>query len=281
MLLLSSAFNYISTNFNNIKCQYIVNIPNNYTIYSSDNEEFYIKYIYGKLNTKPNTPYNPQVSKSTKSKNNNQITHPNISQKKVYLTFDDGPSKLTLEVLKVLDEHQVKATFFVVGSKCESYHSVINKIKSGGHALGLHSYSHNYSNLYSNFENFYNEMKRTQEIIKNITGDEVNIIRFPGGSYKRLNKDFYNYLENLNFKIYDWNLSCGDGTSPTPSPEQMVINSTENYNKYKDIILLMHSRDTDKNTLEALPKIIEFYKSKNYKFEVITKETPEYIFPFK
>lgn len=278
---MSSIFNYISTNFNDIKCQYMVSLPNNYTIYSSDNEEFYIKFIYGKLNSKPNGSHTTQTSIKNNNKINGTKNKPNSLQRKVYLTFDDGPSKLTLKVLKVLDEHQVKATFFVVGSKCKSYPQVISKIKENGHAIGLHSFSHNYSYLYSNYENFYNEMKQTQDIIKNITGDEINIIRFPGGSYKRLNKDFYSYLKENNFRIYDWNLSCGDGTTPTPTVEDMFINSTDEYSKYKDIFLLMHSRDTDNNTLEALPKIIEFYKSKNYKFEVITEQTPEYIFPFK
>lgn len=280
-LLINSTFNYIITNFNNIKCQYLVSFSSNYTIYSTDNEEFYINYIYGKLKKHPIKPLAPQNITLNKDKVKISKNKPSSYQKKIYLTFDDGPSNLTLKVLKVLDEHQVKATFFVIGSKCKTYPQVILKIKEGGHSIGLHSYSHNYSYIYSSYENFYNEMKKSQEIIKVITGDEINIIRFPGGSYRRLNKDFYTLLNELNFKIYDWNLSCGDGTSPTPSVEKMFIYSTKDSNKYSDIILLMHSRDTDHNTLEALPRIIEYYKNKGYKFDIITKETPEYIFPFK
>lgn len=249
------------------KTDYKINSENKINDYIED--DVYIKYIYDKLKS----------SKQTNSQNTNLKPKKN-REKIIYLTFDDGPSKLTLDVLKVLDQYDIKATFFVVGSNVKVYPEVIVKLKEHGHAIGLHSYTHNYKHIYANHQNFIDEMIATQTLIYNITQEKVDIIRFPGGSYKRLNKDFYCELKKYNFKIYDWNISSQDGISSQSDEDTILKSATENSSR-SNIILLMHCRETDKKTLHVLPKIIEFYKSKGYKFETINQSTPEYIFPFK
>jgi peptidoglycan/xylan/chitin deacetylase (PgdA/CDA1 family) len=242
--------------------------------YDYREEEFYINKIYVKLN-------NRQIASSvTLPLITNEKEKHKSNSKVIYLTFDDGPSKLTLDVLKVLDEHKVKATFFVIGNKVKQYPEITKEIHEKGHLLALHSYSHDYKKIYSDYENFINEMEYTQNLIYDIAKYKSYIIRFPGGSYKRLNAEFYNLLKKKNYKIYDWNISSGDGIGKNNDPETIYKNAT-NYGKNSKIILLMHCRQTDNETLCALPKIIDFYKKEGFKFETLDKYEDDYVFPFK
>lgn len=250
--------------------KYSMNYDNNYDF---KEDEFNININYVKLNNRKIASVTPPLI------TNNNDKHKKDS-KVIYLTFDDGPSKLTLDVLKVLDEQNVKATFFVVGNKVKQSPEIIREIHTKGHLLALHSYSHDYNKIYSNYENFIDEMEYTQNLIYDITKYKSYIIRFPGGSYKRLNAEFYNILKEKNYKIYDWNISCGDGISLNKDAETIYKNAVS-YGKRSNIILLMHCRQTDSATLTALPKIIKFYKDEGFKFETLDKCEQDYIFPFK
>ncbi|WP_242946795.1 polysaccharide deacetylase family protein [Clostridium haemolyticum] len=85
-------------------------------------------------------------------------------KKKVYLTFDDGPtSKVTLDILDVLKEHNVKATFFVVGKEIQNRETVLKKIYNEGHSIGLHTYSHSFKKIYKNDDSFVKEMLDVQK----------------------------------------------------------------------------------------------------------------------
>lgn len=242
--------------------------------YDYKEDEFYINFVYVKLN-------NRQIASSvTLPLITNEKEKHKSNSKVIYLTFDDGPSKLTLDVLKVLDEHKVKATFFVIGNKVKQYPEITKEIHEKGHLLALHSYSHDYKKIYSDYESFINEMEYTQNLIYDITKFKSYIIRFPGGSYKRLNAEFYSLLKKKNYKIYDWNISCGDGISKNNDSETIYKNAT-NCGRNSKIILLMHCRQTDNETLCALPKIIDFYKNEGFKFETLDKYEDDYVFPFK
>ncbi|MDE6608589.1 MAG: polysaccharide deacetylase family protein [Lachnospiraceae bacterium] len=76
-----------------------------------------------------------------------------VKMRKVYLTFDDGPSVYTGEILDILKEYDVKATFFVVGKEGEKYEELYKRIVEEGHTLGMHSYSHKYSEIYETEQN--------------------------------------------------------------------------------------------------------------------------------
>ena len=77
------------------------------------------------------------------------LTNNNLNQKKVYLTFDDGPSDHTDEILDILKKNKVRATFFVVGKETEHAKKMYRRIILEGHTLGMHSYSHNYDQIYA------------------------------------------------------------------------------------------------------------------------------------
>lgn len=197
-------------------------------------------------------------------------------EKNIYLTFDDGPSKNVLpKILDILKEKNVKATFFVIGKEIEGKEDILKRVFNEGHSIGLHSFSHERNNIYSSNENFLNEMIKTQKLIKKEIGISPNILRFPFGTNNmtyRITPSMVSLLHNNNFKIYDWNIDSGDGASPNASSSTYIKNSKSNKD---NIILLMHCADINKNTIGALPSIIDYYKSKDYNFKVIDENTKE------
>lgn len=203
-------------------------------------------------------------------------------KKEIYLTFDDGPSyKTTGNVLDVLKENDVKATFFIVGKHIEGKEDTLKRVVKEGHSLGLHTYSHDFKTIYRNNEAFIDEMLKCQNEVYKVTGVKTDIIRFPGGSAKRLNKDFKKELEEKHFKVYDWNVAISDGVDHRAPASKLYREATKRKKPLSKIILLMHCDYLNKNTYIALPDIIKFYKDKGYEFKVIDKNTPEFVFPYK
>lgn len=196
--------------------------------------------------------------------------------KVIYLTFDDGPGgKNTKQVLDILKEEGVPATFFLIGEQILGQEDLVNRIKNEEHSIGLHSMSHDKQKLYTSNENFLKEMIEEQKIISNITGETVNILRFPFGAnnnFYKLKPSLIDLLHKNNFKIYDWNVDSTDGANPSAMPSLYVKKSLSTKNP---IILLMHCGYLNKNSPKALKEIIKYYKSQNYVFKKITEDTPE------
>lgn len=210
--------------------------------------------------------------------NSNYISTDN-DKKIVYLTFDDGPIPVvTDKILDVLKEYNVKATFFVVGKEIDGREEILNRIYKDGHSIGLHTYSHKFRKIYSSNDAFIDEMIKTQTKVKDITGFSSNIIRFPGGSCNHLTKNFLTQLHKNNFKIYDWNVNLEDGVKPNLSVNGLINNAKKYKKSYDRLIVLMHCNSNNKNTVKALPGIIEYYKSLGYEFDSIKDTTEEYYY---
>ncbi len=180
---------------------------------------------------------------------------------KVYLTFDDGPSKHTEKILDVLDEYGVKATFFVVGREGEENAERLRMIYERGHSIGMHSYSHDYSEIYESVEAFRADFLKSKQYIYDATGVETIHYRFPGGSSNALSdlsmQVFIDFLEEQGMEYYDWNVSSGDGSSILLPVEMIVDNCTAKLSRYETSIVLMHDSASKTTTLEALPEILE------------------------
>ena len=128
------------------------------------------------------------------------ITDVNKEKKIIYLTFDDGPSILTDKVLDILKANNVKATFFIIGNQINGFENVIKRIHDDGHSFGLHTYTHKFKRIYSSRDAFIKEMLECRSEINKLTGISSKIIRFPGGSSKRLTNTYLNKLHSYNFK---------------------------------------------------------------------------------
>ena len=204
-----------------------------------------------------------------------------LESKKVYLTFDDGPSNsITLKILNILKESNVKATFFVVGSQIKNRENIIKKIYSDGNGIGLHSYSHIYKKVYRSSDSFIDEMNKTAREVHNVIGINPKAIRFPAGSKKHLNKKLASRLHDLGYKIFDWNISADDGFNNNIAATKIYKNSIANKEKFTRAIITLHCSEENKETVKALPRIIKHYKDAGYVFMIINKDTHEYYFKY-
>ena len=196
---------------------------------------------------------------------------------KVYLTFEDGPSENTEAILDILDQYQVKATFFVVGKTDEESQALYKRIVEDGHTLGMHSYSNKYSTIYESKEAFESDFTQLRDYLYELTGVESHYYRFPGGSSNQISNvdmaEFIQYLDSQNVVYYDWNVSSGDATSQAYSSEDIVANVTSNVVKYKTSVVLLHDADDKSTTVEALAPLIEALQAMNAQILPIDEDT--------
>ncbi len=204
------------------------------------------------------------------------------SPKTVYLTFDDGPSDYTLDILNILQKYDIKATFFMCGSKTEKDKEIMKKVAEAGHSIGIHSLAHKYDEIYSSPEAFLKDFNATYQNIYEATGIKPNIYRFPGGSINNSNRFIYRQLiaevTRRGFVYYDWNVSAedADNAATWTSVYKSVTKGMEN--KDRAVILMHDSREVSVLTLEDL---IIYLKDKGYSFDKITNETRPEIFGYK
>lgn len=209
------------------------------------------------------------------------VAPPSSSHKTIYLTFDDGPSQRTPEVLKILRDNGVKATFFFVNGKKHNHY--MKDVVAEGHAIALHSYTHDYKTIYTTDEAFFNDLQQISDLVYNETGIRTKLMRFPGGGSNTISRK-YNQKEKImtrltqkvgemGYTYFDWNISSGDASYPSPSPAQIVENC-KRLPKSDSVIVLMHDAGDKKNTVAALPEVIAYYKSLGYSFATLNKDVP-------
>ena len=178
----------------------------------------------------------------------------------VYLTFDDGPSIYTDEILDILAEYDVKATFFVCGKPDAKYTDSYKRIVDEGHTLGMHSYSHKYSDIYSSVDAFSEDFKKLRHFLYDTTDVLPKYYRFPGGSSNKVTKvdihELMDVLEADGVTYFDWNVSAGDDRAGA-TKDTIYNNIVGNIPRFKHCIVLMHDAADKKSTVEALPEVIE------------------------
>ncbi|NLK27333.1 MAG: polysaccharide deacetylase [Clostridiales bacterium] len=181
--------------------------------------------------------------------------------KKVYLTFDDGPSIYTNDILDILANYNVKATFFVIGKTDEESKKIYQRIVEEGHTLGMHSYSHDYNKIYNSLEDFDKDFTKLWNLLYDIIGYRPKIYRFPGGSANQVNdngmEDFIRYLNQKSVIYYDWNVVNKDATGVDYTKEQLVDNVLETMTGKTNCVVLLHDASTKKSTVDSLPVLIE------------------------
>ena len=227
------------------------------------------------ISSKPQKPVAPPVS-SVKAYTESETQLP-AGSKVCYLTFDDGPSENTLQILDILNKYNAKATFFVVGTGKLEY---IKNIVAQGSKVGIHCNSHKYSVCYASDEAYLNDLAAISAKIEGYIGTKPDILRFPGGSSntvsrthcKGLMSRLSNTVTQMGYQYFDWNVSSGDAEPKSSSADQIasrVINQAKGKNR---ICVLMHDNLAKKNTVQALPQIIEQLQAMGYTFEVLSKD---------
>ena len=195
-------------------------------------------------------------------------------KKVAYLTFDDGPSNNTHQILDILKQNNIKATFFVLGSQVEIFPETTNRIYNEGHYIANHGYSHKYSEIYQSPEQVLNEFNQCNQIVaKTINVPEYNshLFRFPGGSvggkYAELKKQAITLLEQNDILHIDWNSLTGDSEKVNPTEEYLMDNLQKTTEGKNSLVILMHDAQAKKITAETLTKVIEYLQQQGYSFE--------------
>ena len=197
-------------------------------------------------------------------------------EKTVYLTFDDGPSdNITPVILDILKQYNIKATFFVLGRQAVRHPDIIKRQYNEGHTIENHTYSHSYKTVYTSKETFFDEFYRTQAAIQNSLGMEdfkTLVVRMPGGTaggpYSKIKSQISSELYNKGIGSLDWNCLTKDAEGA--ETYEQVMGNVDLYTGNKtSVVLLMHDSDSKQITAETLPKVIEYYKEKGFKFETV------------
>ena len=199
--------------------------------------------------------------------------------KTVYLTFDDGPSENTQKVLDILDQYGIKATFFVTGINT-SYAPMIKECYARGHTIGLHTYTHEYDQCYASSDAYWNDLNRIGELVREQIGYVPCFIRFPGGSSNMISADYTQGIMSelsqtvlaAGYQYYDWDASCGDGAVHTADE---LVDATYWDTQYvgNSVVFLMHDGAGKATTVEALPRIIEYFQGLGYAFAPLDRQT--------
>ena len=202
-----------------------------------------------------------------------------LNGKKVYLTFDDGPSEHTAEILDILKKNNVKATFFVIHRDEPELEQLYSRIVDDGHTIGMHSYTHEYEKVYASESAFEKDVKDIHDFIKKVTGVDAKFYRFPGGSSNDVSdnvqtSDMIDYLNEKGIVYFDWNAASLDAEDETLTPAQL----NENVMYYVesnpgDSVVLMHDFKNCEPTVAALQSLIDTLKSEGYEILPITDDT--------
>ena len=195
-----------------------------------------------------------------------------LHPKTMYLTFDDGPSaENTNAVLDILQEKNVKATFFVVGENVRRNPEVARRIVAEGHTIGIHCDSHEYKKIYASVDSYLADFEAACNTVREVTGVEPRLFRFPGGSINSYNKDvregIIQEMTARGYIYFDWNASLQDAVKKA-DPAQLIINARETALGRKKVVLLAH--DVLYPTVQCLEELLDQFPE--YRMEVLTPE---------
>ena len=194
--------------------------------------------------------------------------------KRAFLTFDDGPSSNTNQILNLLKERDIKATFFVLGSNVEKNPEVVKRMYEEGHFIANHGYSHVYETIYQSPQAVLDEYNKCNQLVRDAIGEQEydsHLFRFPGGLVGGKYADIKNQANTLllenNIVHVDWNVLNGDSEVTNPTIEYEMQRIQETVGNKQSVVILMHDAQAKTATVQALPGIIDYLKNQGYEFK--------------
>ena len=194
--------------------------------------------------------------------------------KRAFLTFDDGPSSNTPQILDILNEKGIKATFFVLGSNVEKNPDMVKRMYDEGHFIANHGYSHVYEAIYQSPQAVLDEYNKCNQVVRDAIGEQEynsHLFRFPGGLVGGKYADIKNQANELllqnNIAHVDWNALNGDSETTSPTIAYEIQRIQETVGKKQSVVILMHDAQAKKVTVEALPGIIDYLQGQGYEFK--------------
>lgn len=195
----------------------------------------------------------------------------------VYLTFDDGPSKNTEQILEILASEQVPATFFMLGENMHRNPDKVKAIAQQGHLVANHSYTHVMGEIYASQEALLAEIEQTADEIKSILGQDypTDLFRFPGGSTAKRCRDYREGVVAAGYRYFDWNALNGDAETGKykRTPEELLERLKQTVQdvdgRKKEVVVLMHDTNSKGNTVLMLQEGIRYLKELGYEFRTM------------
>ena len=225
-------------------------------------------------NTKPAVSEEKDKNKEFINKINN--IYNGEEGKRVFLTFDDGPSEsVTPKILDTLDKYDIKATFFVLGCNAKSHPDIVKRAYNSGHYIANHGYSHKYSKIYKNTSTVLEEYNKTEDAIRAAIGKteySSNLFRFPGGAYggpyEKIKKKARKELNKQGIAYLDWSALTYDAEG-ADTKEEILCNLKETMNGWNNVVILMHDAPDKEITYKTLEDVIKYLKKNGYAFKNI------------
>lgn len=208
---------------------------------------------------------------------------PADKDKVVYLTFDDGPSNLTIPLLNVLDQYKVKATFFLIGKTDPQSLKDMKEIVDRGNVVGVHSYTHQYKTIYATPAAFLDDFAKMHDLLLKTTGVDTHIYRYAGGSENSYNHDtakaIISEMNRRGYTYYDWNVSSGDAERGATA-RSIYTDTINGVHAHSHSVVLFHNTNFKGDTLSQMPKIIQTLQKEGYRFATLdpSVDNKPYIF---
>jgi peptidoglycan/xylan/chitin deacetylase (PgdA/CDA1 family) len=187
-----------------------------------------------------------------------------------YLTFDDGPSEYTTDIVNILDSFGIKATFFFSGGDSAEDKRIMKLVADSGHTVAVHSLSHSYTTVYASVESFLEDFNNTYTSVYEATGVKPQIFRFAGGSVNNYNRFIYKEIiaemTRRGFVYYDWNVS-GEDAAETANWTSIYNHVMDGAKLHRDdrAIILLH--DSKARTVTVVEDVITAMQDMGYTFE--------------
>lgn len=239
-------------------------------------EEKRIKQIEEKLKIDEQNKIKNSATFTEEQLNAIENIYDETGEKRVFLTFDDGPNmSVTPFILDLLKKENIKATFFVLGSRVQYNPELIQREYNEGHYIANHSFSHVYREIYQDVDSVFEEYNATEEEIQEALGNpnyHSKLFRFPGGStggyYSEIKAEAVEALRNSGIASLDWNALSRDAEG-AKTVEELVQNVIDTVGDKQSVVILMHDAADKILTYEALPQIIQYLRDSGYSFKNI------------
>ncbi|ALC92685.1 hypothetical protein AM500_06295 [Bacillus sp. FJAT-18017] len=193
-----------------------------------------------------------------------------VKPRPVYLTFDDGPHRVSGQILDLLDKYNAKATFFLLDPNMKQYPEAVKRMASSGHALGLHGVTHDKKLFYKSSKSVISEMNQARATVKKLTGEDTTLIRTPFGSSPHMTPAYKEAVKTTGYRMWDWTVDSRDWQYRSNRYVDAVIEQVEKQKAGSGpIVILLHERP---ETLAHLPKLMDYLKKQNFILEPLTED---------
>lgn len=200
---------------------------------------------------------------------------PETAKGVIYLTFDDGPSPYTGQLLDILEKYKIKATFFVVNT---GYPEEMTRAAELGHTIGIHSATHSYGKIYDSEDAFFSDLYKMQSVIEEYTGQTPALMRFPGGSSNTVScfnpgimTRLTQMVEEKGFRYFDWNVDSNDAGGASTA-EEVFDNVISGVSSHTKSVVLQH--DSREFSVMAVERIIQWGLENGYIFRQLDADSP-------